>query len=362
MIRKQAALGAAAGFRIGFDHGNWYGQCEAVLQKTIGPGRVWPVHVMFVMTSKGYPYSPIDAALAETFTGLTARVTVTDANAQVADLAQQMRPDVVIVLDGLNLPVEQIDRIRQMGIRTAVWFTDDPYYSDMTSWIALHYDDVFTLELTCVAHYQSLGAARVHYLPLGFHPVDFRPRNPARDQRHEVSFVGSAYWKRAAFFDQVAGYLATKDTLISGIWWERLANFPLLADKISSGRWMGPQETAAVYNGSKIVINMHRAYDDQTFNNNSAGIPAVSLNPRTFEIAACATLQLTDIRDDLSSFFTPGVDIVTYASPQEMIEKIEYYLTHEEERRAIAIRGMQRAMSEHTYAKRLEQMLTILFG
>lgn len=316
---------------------------------------------MFVATGKGFPYSPIDAALAETLAGMTRRLTVTNASEPVAEIAAQVRPDIVIVLDGLQMPLGQVDAIRALGIRTAIWFTDDPYYTDMTAAIAPRFDDVFTLELRCVEFYRNIGCASVHYLPLGFHPAEFRPRNPPAEKRHEISFVGSAYWKRAEFFDQAADYLASRDTLISGIWWDRLKNYNMLKEKIALGVWMGPHETSAVYNGAKIVINMHRAHDDQTFNNNSAGIPALSPNPRTFEIAACATLQLTDVRSDLPKFFKPGLEIVTYASPREMIEKIDYYLTHEQERREIALRGLRRAMSDHTYARRLDQMFRILF-
>ncbi|TYP69851.1 CgeB family protein [Paenibacillus methanolicus] len=361
-FRKQAAIGRRDGLNNGFQHGFWYGQCESVLQRIPQQTAVWPIHAMFVATSKGFPYSPIDAALAETLAGMTRQLTVTNDSQPVAAIAAQARPDIVIVLDGLNMPLDQIDAIRALGIRTAIWFTDDPYYTDMTSRIALHFDDVFTLELSCVEFYRNLGCPNVHYLPLGFHPAEFRPRNPPAEKRHEVSFVGSAYWKRAEFFDQIADYLASKDSFISGIWWERLTNYNKLKDKIALGAWMGPLETSAVYNGAKIAINMHRAHDDQTFNNNSAGIPAVSPNPRTFEIAACATLQLTDERSDLVSFFTPGLEIVTYASPQEMIEKIDYYLAHEHERREIAIRGMRRAMSDHTYARRLDLMFQMLFA
>ncbi|MFB9330232.1 glycosyltransferase [Paenibacillus aurantiacus] len=361
LIRRQRALGRRDGLKGGYEHGYWFGQCESVLSRIPQPTDVWPIHVMFVATSKGFPYSPIDAALADTLAGMTRQLTVTNDSEPVAMIAAQVRPDVVIVLDGLQMPLDQIDAIRALGIRTAIWFTDDPYYTDLTIGIAPHYDDIFTLELSCVDFYRALGCANVHYLPLGFHPAEFRPRNPPADKRREISFVGSAYWKRAEFFDQTADYLASRDTLISGIWWERLKNFDKLKGKIALGAWMGPLDTAAVYNGAKIAINMHRAHDDHSFNNNSAGIPALSPNPRTFEIAACATLQLTDERADLASFFTPGLEIVTYASPQEMIEKIEYYLTHEVERREIAMRGMRRAMIEHTYARRIERMFQLLF-
>ncbi|WP_125665678.1 CgeB family protein [Paenibacillus baekrokdamisoli] len=357
--------GRADGFRLGWEHGHWYGQCESILKPLLAKQEqmqgVRPIHVLFVATGKGFPYSPIDNAISSTLRGLVAQLTITDAAQPVADIALRIRPDLVLVLDGLLFNVDQIDLIRQNGIRTAIWFTDDPYYTDITSGIALHYDDVFTLELTCVEFYRNRGCNRVYYLPLGAFPTEFRPRNPARTMRHEICFIGSAYLNRLVFFDEVTAYLATKDTHISGIWWERLRDFRLMESKIEVGRWMEPRETADMYNGAKITINMHRAHDDETFNSNSAGITAASPNPRTFEISACATLQLTDIRSDLASFYTPGVEIETYASPQEMVEKIKYYLTHEDERRAIALRGLARTMREHTYARRLDLMLSILY-
>ncbi|SFJ03536.1 spore maturation protein CgeB [Paenibacillus sp. UNC496MF] len=354
--------GAVAGFRSGWEHGHWFGRCEAALQGIVQPPPLLKqAHVLFVATGKGFPYSPLDVAIADAFRGQVTQLTITDTKQPVAELALRIRPDVVIVLDGLEFDVAQVDRMREAGIRTAIWFTDDPYYTDITSRLAPHYDVVFTLELVCVDYYRQLGCPNVHYLPLGMDPASFRPRNPERAQRHEVCFIGSAYWGRVAIFDQVTRYLASRDTHISGIWWERLKEFRLIAPKIELGRWMGPLETAGNYNGAKIVINMHRSPFDETFNNNTGGIGAVSPNPRTFEIAGCGTLQLTDVRSDLVSFYTPGYDIVTYESPQEMIEKIDYYLNHEEERQLIAMRGMLRTMRDHTYGKRIEQLLGLLF-
>ncbi|MBM7569279.1 CgeB family protein [Paenibacillus sacheonensis] len=359
---RDAHQGRAEGFRLGWEHGHWFGRCEAaLLAGAEPPPPIVQAHILFVASGKGFPYSPLDIAIADAFRGQAAQLTITDTKQPVADLALRIRPDFVIVLDGLEFDVAHVDRMRAGGIRTAIWFTDDPYYTDITSKIAPHYDVIFTLELICVDYYKQIGCPNVHYLSLGSDPLAFRPRNPERSQRHEICFIGSAYWKRVAFFDQLTRYLAAKDTHISGIWWERLKEFNLLASKIELGRWMDPLETANMYNGAKIVINMHRSPDDDTFNNNSAGIQAISPNPRTFEISGCATLQLTDVRDDLVSFYTPGVDIVTYASPQEMIEKIQYYLAHEEERQAIAMRGMIRTMREHTYAKRIQRMLGLLF-
>ena len=116
-----------------------------------------------------------------------------------------------------------------------------------------------------------------------------------------------------------------------------------------------------MYNGTKIVINLHRSHEDDSVNNNHLKIAPASPNPRTFEIAASTTLQLTDARDDIARFYKPGVEIETYSSPQELLDKVEYYLTHEKERREIALRGLERTLKDHTYGKRINEMLTIIF-
>ncbi|EIJ79768.1 glycosyltransferase [Bacillus methanolicus] len=75
----------------------------------------------------------------------------------------------------------------------------------------------------------------------------------------------------------------------------------------------------------------------QTINFNSQNVNAFSVKLRTFEISACGAFQLTDVREGLRSFYTPGVDIATFDSPNDLFEKIDYYLTHEVERSAIAL-------------------------
>lgn len=360
MMPGRYAAGRWDGWRDGWRDGYRMGLCERTVRAAESPLPVRDVHVMYVATGKGFPYSPIDEAAAGSLAGLVTRLTVVERKEEAPQAAAAVRPDAVLFLDGIHVPTDIPDRIRELGIRTVIWFTDDPYYTDITASLALHYDDVFTLEANCVEFYRAAGCSRVHHLPLGFYPGHFHPQNvPAA--KCDIAFVGSAYWNRVAFFDRLVPYLAGRDVRIIGYWWERLRDFRLLASKIE-GRWMTPQETAAVYNGAKIVINLHREPDDGTFNNNSAGIGAVSPNPRTFEIAACASLQLTDVRGELANYYVPGREIETYASPEELAAKIDYYLEHEEERRMIALNGLYRTMRDHSYARRLDTMLGLLFG
>ncbi|WP_088834702.1 CgeB family protein [Paenibacillus tyrfis] len=350
------------GFRAGMSGGYHYGRCDAVMRSLPNDsvGR-WDVRVMYVTSGKGVPYSPLDEAVIGALQGLVRELIVLKPTQDLKSAAVKMRPDIVLVLEGLIISGERIDELRAEGIRTAIWLTDDPYYTDLTAPLVKHYDVVFTLELACVEFYRRLGCGQVHYLPFCSNPAIFRPKRVSAQFRHDISFIGSAYWNRVAFFDQITPFLAARNTYIAGIWWERLRQFKKLSPKIALNNWMGAEETAAHYNGAKIVINLHRATDDPSYNFNSQRIGAVSPNPRTFEIAGCGTLLLTDVRSDITRFYTPGQEIVTYDSPSELMHKIDYYLHHEEERRFIALNALRRTMLEHTYPRRMAQMMRILF-
>jgi spore maturation protein CgeB len=359
---KSRQLGRKDGYPDGSNDGYFLGRCQAVIQSAPPQnGQAWDIKVLYVTSGKGYPYSPIDEAIISAFQSKVKELVVAQPNEELVRNAEVHSPDLIFVLDGMFVKPEQLIQLKQLGIHTALWLADDPYYTDITALFVLHYHHVFTLELSCVSFYQELGCPRVNYLPFAANPTIYKPQYSPSHLRKDIRFIGSAYWNRVAVFDQIASFLANHNTSISGIWWDRLKNYSLLGKQIDLGKWMSPEETASSYSSSKIVINLHRDSNDESYNNNSLHVGAISPNPRTFEISACAALQLTDIREDISRFYTLGHEIVTYASPQELVEKLEYFLINEEERKQIAINGMKRTLAEHTYEQRLEQALEYIY-
>ncbi|MFC5447330.1 CgeB family protein [Paenibacillus aestuarii] len=355
--------GRDAGYAHGWSHGYHFGRAQKVLQSIPQEqGILWELKVLYVRAN-GSPYTSMDDGIAGTLRNLVRQVIEAKPDEDVVQLAQLHRPDLVLVLDaiGASFPVDKVQALRAAGIRTAIWLPDDPYHSDQTTQIVVHYDYVFTLERSCVETYQSLGCANVHYLPFGIHASEVKLEYVPTSYRKDILFIGSAFWNRVAFIDEMADYLKDKNFLINGYWWDRLKNYNKLASKIQ-GYWLSPEETAKYYRAAKIVINLHRSIDDESHNSNSRRIPAVSPNPRLFEINASGTLQLTDVRDELTNFYKPGEDLDTFSSPQELIGKIEYYLNHEPDRQRIALNGLSRTLREHTYRSRLHQMLTITNG
>ena len=60
---------------------------------------------------------------------------------------------------------------------------------------------------------------------------------------------------------------------------------------------------------------------------------------RLHKILGAGGFLMTTPWDDMEKSFTPGKDFVVFNSQEELKEKIEYYLTHTEEREAIKLHG-----------------------
>ncbi|MDZ5606262.1 glycosyltransferase [Bacillus pseudomycoides] len=317
--------------------------------------------IIFVSSEYDVPYWPLEQGIIDSLKKTVREMHVVSPQQDLLRISQKIKPDFVLVFSGFKLLCHQVEMLKRNGVKTAVWMTDDPYVIDQSKKIAPYYDYVFTQEINCISFYKSIGCQNVYHLPLAADPNVFYPKDVDEKYKTDILFIGVAFSNRVKMFDEIAGYLATKKTLISGVGWKSLKNYHLLQQRINANHWLSPEETASYYNGAKIVLNLHRSHDDPTINKNSEKIEALSLNPRTFEISACGAFQLTDIRPDLSEFYQPGYDIETYCTPQELIEKIEYYLNSEQERTMIASRALNRVQNEHTFSHRILELLGIVF-
>ena len=61
----------------------------------------------------------------------------------------------------------------------------------------------------------------------------------------------------------------------------------------------------------------------------------------------------------MSDYFDPGQDFAVYHDLDELKTLTDYYLTHEEERRAIALHGQETVRTNYTYEKILQQVIFI---
>ena len=107
-------------------------------------------------------------------------------------------------------------------------------------------------------------------------------------------------------------------------------------------------EMPKVFNLSKINLNM-------TMRPIETGLPL-----RCFDILGCGGFLMTNYQEELNDMFVIGQDLEAYSSLDELIDKCSYYLSHKDERAAIARNGYEKVRAAHTHFHRLRDMLSSL--
>ena len=81
---------------------------------------------------------------------------------------------------------------------------------------------------------------------------------------------------------------------------------------------------------------------------------------RAMDIMGAGGFLLTNYQKDFDRHFTAGEDYVYYDSPEDMMNKIDYYLLNPWARNKIALSGQQKVCSEHTYKRRFEYIFSFV--
>jgi GT2 family glycosyltransferase/tetratricopeptide (TPR) repeat protein/2-polyprenyl-3-methyl-5-hydroxy-6-metoxy-1,4-benzoquinol methylase len=185
---------------------------------------------------------------------------------------------------------------------------------------ARSYDLVFAAQKEGAERLLSAGIAGCEWLPLACDPEVHRRLTV--DPEYDVAFIGHVFpGPRQELLEQV------------------LRHFP----RSFIGQ-VPHTEMCEAYSRARIVINC-------SLNND--------LNMRVFEALSCGALLITDrlTANGQEELFQDRVHLVEYESQKEALDLIGYYLSHEDERRAIAEAGHQEVIARHTYRHRMERVL-----
>ena len=280
-------------------------------------------------------------------TGLD-RWAIAQMNRRAERLWRTVRPDLVIVCKGRFLLPETVRGMRQAGLPVVNWYPDGIGEMEREFLIEClpHYTVFFTKDTYLLDRLRGISP-NVRYLPLACDPEVHRTVTLSDEERRQygsdVALVGSGYPFRLIYLPALEPY---RLKLWGSAWTARPTRRPPPA-------WQGRSamgfDQAKVFNATTINVNTVHFFEVH------------GTNRRTFDIAGCGGFQVcTAAPEDLPRLFDVGREVLVAKDARELRRVIDYYLAHEEERRAIGRQAQARAHRDHTFRQRLEELLQVV--
>ena len=246
------------------------------------------------------------------------------------------RPDVVITVKGDALGADYWSVVDDSGAHQLLWLYDEL--------ARMRFDDAVIASRPSIVSYsphdvrllRQRGLRVDHVLDAYDHRLVFEPR-PSDD----VVFVGARYPERERLL--TALHRAGVPVTAYGRDWsahpvDRLRTWRLSTPDLPNGRDVPRAEAYSITAGAVAALNSHSDQDGFTM--------------RTYEIPGTGGLQLID-RADVAEVYEPGTEVLVFTSDEELVELCRRAQVDRPWARAIAARGQERTLAEHTFDHRV---------
>jgi spore maturation protein CgeB len=313
-------------------------------------------------------------------------------NNRLVEVVKREKPDLmftVLFTDEFDTSVLH-DVTEDAGIVTLNWFCDDHWRFEQYSRLwAPCFRWVVTTAESAIPKYAQMGYRNV--IKSQWACNTFLYRRMTLPQEYDVTFIGQPYGDRRTVIDQLRQAGVSVRTWGQG--WD-------------SGR-VSQDQMIRIFSTSRINLNLTAAYGSssnhepkvascqrsplrrlferipfastkkwtttgfaQSLSKSALKEPIVSepaesveqtteqIKGRNFEVPGTGGFLLTQHAAHLEHYYEFDREIVSFHSTEEMIEKVRYYLAHEDERTAIAEAGYQRTLKDHTYQQRFNDIFT----
>jgi spore maturation protein CgeB len=258
----------------------------------------------------------------------------------------RFQPTLVLVIQGNQVSPKTVAKLRTVTQAPLVCWCQDPVIALGRQFIlGAGYDTVFVKD----RHMQDVFSRMIRsttfrYLPEACNPRVHRAVDLSVEDLEkygcEIMIAGTLYYYRQEILRQISDFDLR-------VWGSRPG---WLLNRLSSrheGREVVMEEKAKAMRAARICLN--------TLNFSEVN----AMNCRAFEIAGCGGFQLISSAPVIVEHFEPGVELATFDSVDDLLQKIRHYLDNPQQTAEIASRGQQRAHREHTYECRLAEILRI---
>ncbi len=252
------------------------------------------------------------------------------------------------------------------GAVTVNWFTDDHWRFDVYSkfWApCFHW--IVTTDIESVEKYHRSGYHNAILSQWGFN--HFRSMPTEESYLYDVSFIGQMHSVRRKFIENLA-----KHHIRVNCWGKGWKNGMLASDEMI--RTLARSKINLNFTASSNALSFKRIAKiflsrrcDDSLHFNSIGQMRrelwnlfanrrLQIKGRNFEIPGHGGFLLTGYADRLEHYYVPDAEIAIFRNFNELVEKISYYLDHDDEREKIRIAGQRRTLRDHTYERRFNDI------
>ncbi len=306
------------------------------------------------------------------------------------------------------------------GVPYISWVYDSPHYTLESLTLSNACNHVFIFDYAMCELYRMRGIDTVDYLPLPVNTVRLDKLLTAKREKssfeHDITFIGSLYNDGHNYYDQIGflpdylkGYLDAvikaqelifgldmpSQMLDAGILEEIKkyvkadlgAGFNDARDEIIRNmlrkkvtvnerknllKALGENFSVDLYSGTKPDSDMHVKY--MGIAENRVQMPEIFASSRinlnislrsiltgiplrVIEILGAGGFCLTNYQAELGEYFENGRELVWFESAEDMLDKAGYFLEHEDERKKIALCGLEAARERFSYDVLLPKLL-----
>lgn len=160
-----------------------------------------------------------------------------------------------------------------------------------------------------------------------------------------------------AIFEQA--YLDRKTANI-----ERVCILNMLAENYPVTLYTASETAERVLEGVKIMPPASAGYESYKIFKSSRINLNISLKGieagtplRVMDIMGAGGFVMTNYCPETAELFEEDKEIVMFRTPEELVQKVDYYLKHDSEREQIALAGHKKVMNSYTYVQKMKSLI-----
>lgn len=240
-----------------------------------------------------------------------------------------------------------VEQLRE-HTKTVCFFHDDTWRVEYSRYWARRFDFFTTPDVWGELKYREIRLDNAIYFPFGCNEQIFLKMDVPK--KYDVSFVG--------------GWHPYREWLIKRLQ-KNGVNVAVAGHGWPEGE-IDQQGMIRMFNESRINLNLSNSapwdarylvsFPRALINRLRSKKNIEQVKARIFEVNGCGSFQLSYYVEGLESSFDINREIAVYTDPDDLLDKVRFYLAHAELRESVAAAGYARTLNDHTFAKRFQNV------